>query len=155
MPEGIELRRAEPEHYRQIWDAIEEAFVDHWGFTPRNDEDYQRWLEHPEFDPSLWKVAWDSDQVAGAAINVDPQSENHKLGRKWAWTEPLAVRRPWRKRGLGRALLLESQREMKMHGMQVAALDVDAENTSNALHLYQRCGYKTERRWDLHRKELK
>jgi GNAT superfamily N-acetyltransferase len=155
MPTGLELRPAQPEHYRQIWNAIEEAFIDHWGYTPRNEKDYQQWLKHPEFDPSLWMVAWDGDQVAGASINVAPQGDNEKLGMNWAWTEPLGVRRPWRKRGLGRALLLESQREMKARGIPAAALEVDTENTSNALHIYESCGYKTVRRWDLHRKELK
>jgi mycothiol synthase len=155
MPAGLELRPAKPEHYRKIWDAIEEAFIDHWGFTPRNDEDYQRWLEHPEFDPTLWAVAWESDQVAGAAINLISENENDRLGRDWAWTEPIAVRRPWRQRGLGRALLLESQRVMKARGMQGAALEVDAENPNKALHLYESCGYRTRRRWDLHRKALK
>lgn len=155
MPSGLELRPAKPNHYRKIWDAIEEAFIDHWGFTPRNDKDYEHWLQHPEFDPTLWTVVWDGDQVAGAAINLISQSENERLGRNWAWTEPLGVRRPWRRRGLGRALLLESQREMKARGIQAAALEVDTENTSNALHLYESCGYKAVRRWDLHRKELK
>jgi GNAT superfamily N-acetyltransferase len=155
LPAGLELRPAQPEHYRQVWDAIEEAFIDHWGFSPRNDEDYLRWLEHPEFNPTLWKVAWDGDQVAGASVNLVSKSENELLGRNWAWTEPLGVRRPWRKRGLGRTLLLESQREMKARGIRAAALEVDTENTSNALHLYESCGYKTVRRWDLHRKELK
>ena len=155
FPAGLELRYAKPEHYRQIWDAVEEAFVDHWGFSARSEEDYQNWLRNPEFDPTLWKIAWDGDQVAGASINVAPQGDNEKLGSNWAWTEPLGVRRPWRKRGLGRALLLESQREMKVRGIQAAALEVDTENTSNALHLYESCGYKAVSRWDLYRKELK
>jgi mycothiol synthase len=155
VPAGLEIRLAQPEHYRQIWDAIEEAFIDSWGHEPRNEKDYQKWLKHPEFDPGLWKVAWDGDQVSGASINVAPQGDNEKLGMNWAWTEPLGVRLPWRKRGLGKALLLASQHEMKARGIQAAALEVDTENTSNALRLYESCGYKTVRRWDLHRKELK
>jgi len=155
LPSGLELRPAEPAQYRTIWDAIEEAFIDHWGFSPRNEDDYQRWLEHPEFDSSLWVVAWDGDQVAGASINVVSQSENQRLGRNWFWTEPIGVRRPWRQRGLGRALLLESQRVLKARGMQGAALEVDVDNPNKALHLYESCGYRTERRWDMHRKELK
>lgn len=155
LPAGLQLRPAQPEHFRQIWDAVEEAFVDHWGFSARNEEDYQQWLKNPEFDPTLWMVAWEGDQVAGASINVASSGENEKLGRNWAWTEPLGVRRPWRKRGLGKALLLASQHEMKSRGIQAAALEVDTENTSNALHLYESCGYKTVRRWDLYRKQLK
>ncbi|HZD58067.1 MAG TPA: GNAT family N-acetyltransferase, partial [Anaerolineales bacterium] len=55
MPEGLEVRQAHPEHYRQIWDASQEAFRDHWGFIPLPEEEYQRWLHESIFNPSLWK----------------------------------------------------------------------------------------------------
>ena len=64
------------------------------------------------------------------------------------------MRRPSRRRGLGRALLLASQREMKVRGLLAAALEVDAENPNKALHLYESSGYQIVRRWDLYRKEL-
>ena len=64
------------------------------------------WVATPDLDPSLWLVAWDGDQVAGAAINVIH-------GGAWGETDDLFVRRPWRKRGLGRALLVGSLRLFK------------------------------------------
>lgn len=153
-PDGLDLRPVEPEHLRSIWDAIEEAFLDHWGFLPHDEEDYRRWLARPNTDPSLWKVAWEGDQVAGVCLNYVSPEEADQVGVVQAWTEPLAVRRPWRQRGLGRALLLASQHEMQARGIQAAALEVDTENPTKALHLYESCGYRAERRWDLYRKEL-
>ncbi len=153
-PVGLEVRPATREHLRAVWDAIEEAFLDHWGFSPHSEEDYQAWLNLPDLDPSLWVVAWDGQQVAGVAVNFIFRGENETLGRRWAWTEPLCVRRPWRRLGLGRALLEQSMLVMRARGMQCAALEVDTENPNQALHVYQSCGYRSERRWDLYRKEL-
>lgn len=154
LPAGVELRPVETRQLRPIWDAMEEAFVDHWGFLPHDEDDYSRWLARPNTDTSLWKVAWAGDEVAGLALNYVALEEAERIGVLQAWTEPLAVRRPWRRRGLGRALLLASQREMRARGIQAAALEVDTENPNQALHLYESCGYRAERRWDLYRKDL-
>ena len=154
FPPGLELRPVEPGHMRTIWDAMEEAFLDHWGFTPRSDQDFQKWLKQPNTDVGLWKVAWDGDQVAGLSLNYVYSKEKEKLGFLQAWTEPICVRRPWRQRGLARALLLASHNEMKGGGIQVASLEVDAQNPNQALHLYESCGYQIKVRRDLYRKAL-
>jgi len=155
LPPGLEIRPVEPEHMRAIWDAMEEAFLDHWGFMPRNDDDYQKWLKRPNTDVRLWKVAWDGDQVAGLSLNHIYQGERERLGFLQSWTEPICVRKAWRQRGLARVLLVESQREMKKRGVQVTTLEVDAQNPNQALHLYESCGYQIKVRRDLYRKELK
>jgi GNAT superfamily N-acetyltransferase len=60
MPAGLEVRPVLPEHYRAIWDADNEAFQDHWGYSPPTEADYQAWLSSPViFTPELWRVAWD------------------------------------------------------------------------------------------------
>ena len=62
--------------------------------------------------------------------------------RKRGWTENIAVRRPWRKRGLARALIIRSLAMLKAQGMTEAALGVDTQNTSGALRVYESCGFK-------------
>jgi len=58
LPAGLALRSVEPEHYRLIWDAAEEAFQDHWGYSPSTDQDYHQWRNDPVlFTPHLWRVA--------------------------------------------------------------------------------------------------
>jgi mycothiol synthase len=145
MPQGLELRPATPEHYRPVWDALSEAFRDHWSYTPPAEEHYQRWLKNRRFQPERWVIAWDGDQVAGTILNyIDPE-ENKARQRKRGYTEDIGVRRPWRRRGLARAMLVRSIQLLRQEGMNEVALGVDTENPSGALRLYESVGFKPER----------
>ncbi len=154
LPEGLEVRPAKPEHYRKIWDAAGEAFQDHWGATEWRDEWFQMWQEKPIFNPKLWQVAWDGDEVAGMILNFIHEEENKEYNRKRGYTEEISVRRPWRRRGLARALLAHSLKVLKNHGMTEAALTVDAENITGALGLYQDAGFRTVKRRTVYQKPL-
>ncbi len=156
LPAGLELRAVEPEHMRPIWDANEEAFRDHWGHVPLTDEDYQGFLNNPTQDTSLWRVAWDTatNQVAGLSINLIDTAGNAELNRKIGYVDDLSVRRPWRKRGLGRALLVASLHAFKARGMTTAGLGVDAENPSGALGLYESVGFEQKEHSVAYRKAL-
>ena len=81
MPEGLEIRPVRPEHYRAIWEAEVEAFQDHWGMEEVQEGDYERWLAQTPFEPELWKVAWDGDQVAGMVRNFVNPEFNARRGR--------------------------------------------------------------------------
>jgi mycothiol synthase len=152
MPEGLEVRPVEPEHLPLIWAAMVEAFRDHWNYVPPAEEDYQNWLNNPIHDRSLWKVAWDGNQVAGMVLSFINHEENREYNRKRGYTEEISVRRPWRKRGLARSLIVQSLHEIKQRGMTEAALGVDAENLTGALRLYESVGYKVTLRSMLLRK---
>ena len=154
MPPGLEVRPVRSDHRPAIWDAMQEAFRDHWNYVPPADEDYQNWLENPTQDPSLWKVAWDGDQVAGMVLSFINQDENREYNRKRGYTEEISVRRPWRKRGLARSLIVQSLYAIKDRGMTEAALGVDANNLSGALRLYESVGYHVTRRSSAFRKPL-
>jgi ribosomal protein S18 acetylase RimI-like enzyme len=154
MPQGLEVRPAKPEHYRKIWDAAGEAFQDHWGATEWREEWFEVWQEKPIFNPKLWQVTWDGDEVAGMILNFIDEQENKEFDRKRGYTEEICVRRPWRKRGLARALLARSLKVLKEHGMTEAALSVDAENISGALKLYEDMGFRTVKRHTIYHKPL-
>ncbi|MDX1601136.1 MAG: GNAT family N-acetyltransferase, partial [Anaerolineales bacterium] len=145
-PAGLEVRPVTPDHLRKIWQAKEEAFQEHWGKRESGQADYERWLADPIQDPALWKVAWDGEQVAGMVLNFIDSAENQNLNRKRGYTEDIAVRRPWRRRGLASHLIAESLRMLRQRGMQEAALSVDVDNPSGALGLYERFGYEVTRR---------
>lgn len=142
MPEGLEVRPVRDEHLRAIWEADNEAFRDHWGYVPGTENRYEAWRTQPDFDPSLFQVAWEGDQVAGAVQNFINKEENEEYNHKRGYTEGIFVRRPWRKRGLARSLIVQSMKMFKGMGMTETALGVDTENTSGALRVYQSCGYK-------------
>ena len=154
LPAGIEIRPARPEHWRSIWEAEREAFEDHWGYAPWPEEAYQRFLRFPHYDPSLWRIAWDGDQVAGMVLNFVNAEENRIYDRRRGYTEDIAVRRPWRRRGLAGALIARSLEALMEQGMQEAALGVDAENRTGALRLYEQLGYAVIQQWTVFRRPL-
>jgi ribosomal protein S18 acetylase RimI-like enzyme len=134
LPARLALRPPLPQHYRAIWDAAEECFQDQRDHVSPSEEGYRAWAATPDLDPSLWLVAWDGEQVAGAALNVVHDGS-------WGETDDLFVRRPWRRQGLGRALLVGSLQLFKARGLTSAGLGVDAENLSGALRLYESIGF--------------
>jgi ribosomal protein S18 acetylase RimI-like enzyme len=154
LPPGLEVRPVPPQRYRTLWEADQEAFRDHWGFVPGTETDYQRWLNEPIFNPGLWQVAWDGDQIAGAVQNFVNEKENQEYNHQRGYTEGIFVRRPWRKRGLARALIMRSLLMFKDMGFTEAALGVDTQNLSGALRLYESCGFRAVKRESLYRKPM-
>lgn len=154
LPAGIEVRPALPEHRRLIWEAQREAFQDHWGYAPWPEEAYQRFLRFPHFDPALWRIAWEGDQIVGTVLNYINRDENRAYRRRRGYTEDIAVRRPWRRRGLAGALIARSLEALRAEGMDEAALGVDAENRTGALRLYEGLGYTVVQAWTVYRRPL-
>jgi len=154
LPEGIETRPVLPEHYRPIWDASSEAFSEHWGYFDVGEEAYQAYLKAPEFQPDLWQVAWDGDQVVGMVRSFINEKENERYGFRRGWTEDICVRKPWRGRGIASALIARSLQTLKERGMQHATLGVDVDNPTKALRLYQGLGYREYQQEANYRKTL-
>jgi mycothiol synthase len=154
LADGVEIRPVLPEHYQKIRNASMEAFEDEWGFSPEEEPTVEQWLEDPIFDPTLWRVAWEGDQVVGMVLSFINKSENQEYNRLRGWTENICVRRPWRKRGIAKALIAASLHAIQERGMKEAALGVDTENLSGALRLYESMGYQVIKRFTLYRKPL-
>jgi ribosomal protein S18 acetylase RimI-like enzyme len=146
LPPGIEIRPARPEHYRAIWEAEREAFSGNWGYTPWPEENYQSFLAYSHYDPALWRIAWEGDEVVGMVLSFINVEENAAFRRLRGYTEDIAVRRPWRRKGIASALLADSLRALRDHGLSQAALGVDAENP-RTLAIYEGLGFKTASEW--------
>jgi len=154
MPDGMQVRPSTREQARQIWDALQEAFSESWGNIPGTEQDFQNWLADPEFDPNLWQVAWEDGEVAGMVLNFINQDENAEYGRQRGWTDPICVRKPWRRRGLARALLARSLLMFRDLGFDDTALGVDTSNPNHALDLYESAGYQVFRKGTVCRKPV-
>jgi len=154
LPDGLEVRPVKMEDLQAIHAASVEAFRDHWGFNVENEPTVEQWVESPNFDPSLWRVAWQGEQLAGMVLSYIDARENEAYNRKRGWTEDICVRRPWRRRGLARALLVQSLQAVRERGMQEAALGVDTQNLSGALNLYESVGFRAIKRWTTYRKPM-
>jgi mycothiol synthase len=149
LPEGLELRPfIKGEHDVAVWQAQNETFRDHPGSHEWTLEEWRRIrFEDPEFDPTLWAIAWAGDEVAGYSQN------RYRTGI--GWIRQLGVRRPWRKRGLGEALLLHSFGEYYCRGTYTIGLGVNAQNPTGATRLYQKVGMHPASEHVTYEKELR
>lgn len=157
LPASLEVRPVDPKDYRRVWLAAKEAFQDHWGYSDEEwaETNFASWQENPNtFQPHLWQVAWAGDEIAGMVLNFINHDENRAFNRRRGYTETICVRRPWRRMGLARALLLRSLAVHKAEGMTETALGVDTENPNGALQLYLSVGYQTVERNTCYRKPL-
>jgi mycothiol synthase len=154
LPPGLEVRLVRPEHLHPIFEASNEAFRDHWGTRDESEEEYRSQLENPDFRPELWKVAWAGDQIASVIHNFIDADENAEYQRKRGYTEGICTRRPWRKLGLARSLLVQSMQMFKEMGMTETALSVDSQNISGALRLYEGVGYRKVKQQTIYRKPI-
>jgi mycothiol synthase len=149
FPAGIELRPfVKDEHGVAVWQADDEAFHDHWG---SHDRTYEEWSHgkfgNPNFDPSLWMIAWDGKEVAGFSQN--------RFRKGIGWIGTIAVRRPWRGKGLGIALMRNTFGEFYKRGMTTIGLGVDSANLTGATRLYERAGMHVAGEFALYEKELR
>ena len=147
-PAGIEARAFRPGvDDRRVWEADIEAFSEHFLFEARG---YDEWrlhhLEAGNADATLWWLAWDGDELAGYVIPVN--------GEHGAQIGDLAVRKPWRGRGIGRALLRAAFTTLRDRGYAVARLYVDAQNVTGAVRVYEAAGMHVARRFDVLEKPL-
>jgi len=154
VPRGIDIRtfdRARDEV--ALHSALFEAFEDHWGHMFPSLEQFVHHQidgEGSGFDPSLWLLAVEGEEVVGAAL-CRPSTQDPALGS----VDDLGVRRAWRGRGIGLALLLSAFDAMQRAGFSGATLGVDAENPTGATRLYERAGMAVEQEWEFWEKELR
>ena len=155
--DGITLRTYNPEtDLESVYRAVDESFSDHFGhITTPFEEGLERFkhfsMGYEGFDPTLWFLAMDGNEVAGISLCRKNSYDNPDLG----WVNTLGVRRAWRKRGIGLALLRHSFGELYRRGKRIAGLGVDAENLTGALRLYESAGMHAHLSFDLFEKEIR
>ena len=139
----VETMRAGEE--RLVYDVVDEAFQDHWGYVSRS---FEEWMARVRFDADLCFLIRADDGTVVAAEFCN--EERFGVG----WVDVLGVRRDWRRRGLGEALLQLAFRELYDRGQRRVGLGVDAENSTGATHLYERVGMKPSSQDDVYEKPL-
>jgi mycothiol synthase len=142
-PAGITVRAFVPgQDERATHMALDEAMADHWDHTSAPFEEWeQTMLLRADFDPALWFLATDGDEIAGVALCFD-STENS------GWVRSLAVRSPWRRCGLGLALLRHSFGTFHTRGRQRVGLAVDSQSPTGATRLYERAGMRVTEQYD-------
>lgn len=151
---GLRLRPAMPEHMRQIWELYRAADLDGPGSLETDEDDYTRWAAWGFWDLSLWRIAWDGEEPVGMVLNFIRPDENEHFRRLRGYTEWINVARGWRRRGVARALIVQSFGVLRERGMREAALGVYVNNPTGARQLYESLGYRTVRSMFCYRKPL-
>ncbi len=110
-----------------------EAFSEEWGYRPVT---FEEWVgnevEVPSFDPGLWLLATEGDEAVGALTGV--------VWGDRGWVGELGVLAPWRRRGIASALLRRAFATFASRGLPRVMLNVDSENSTGAVRLYERRG---------------
>lgn len=157
FPDGLTVRTMEDVNdLRAVYRTVDAAFQDHWGHVPRSEEeDLRRW-EHetandPDYDPSLWFLAMDGEEIAGVALCRHHRSGEPEMG----WVNMLGVKRPYRRRGLGLALLRHAFAVLYRRGQRQVGLGVDADSLTGATGLYEKAGMHVARQRVAYEKELR
>ena len=147
-PNGIRVRTFRPgEDDRATHAAMEEALATLPGSTP---VEFEMWIARtraPSFDRGLWHLASDGAEVAGSV-----QGQAHS---DVGWIDSLSVRRPWRGRGLGRALLLQMLGEFWRRGLRRVAGAVAGDGLTPPTNLYESVGARADRTHDRYQAVLR
>mgnify|MGYP005850655669 FL=1 len=152
LPDGLRLRPFVPERdARAVYEAEQDIFRDNWGYL---DIPYEVWTHlrlGEGIDPAQWLVAVAGEEIAGLC-----------LARPWgtgrpnaAWIDTVGVRKAWRRRGLARALLSAMFAQMRTRGFDEVQLEVDTENTSHAVTLYEQAGMEVAKTYLIHQKTFR
>jgi mycothiol synthase len=158
-PRGITVRVIEIERdLADVVRAVRDSFHDHWGHIEMPfEQEYQHWLHRIEndekFDPTLWFLAMDGDEIAGVSLCWESAFDDPEMG----WVGTLGVRRPWRQRGLGLALLQHSFAAFHQLGKERVGLGVDAGSLTGATRVYTKAGMQPDplQQQSLYEKELR
>lgn len=148
-PEGINVRTFVPgQDERMVHAAHESAFADHWGHDESPFDVWEQLLiRRDDFDPTLWLLAFDGDALAGYALCYN----RAEMG----WLRSLGVVRPWRRRGLGEALLRHAFSVFYARGKQTVGLSVDSSSLTGATRLYERAGMRIAEQYDMYEKVVR
>jgi ribosomal protein S18 acetylase RimI-like enzyme len=149
LPAGIAIR---PFVFGQddftVYQAIEESFSDHWGHIPESFEEWShRKFKQIKFDPSFWFVATADSEIVGVSLGRAQPSEGS--------INSLGIKRDWRKRGIGMALLRHSFGKFYQQGQRFVRLSVDTESLTDATRLYEQAGMRVARKFARYEKTLR
>jgi len=149
-PAGIHVRPfARGKDEQAAYQVDEEVSLDKGYHTPMTFEEWSRRmsLNRLAFDPSLWLLACDGDQVIGVALNI--LSRETGIG----WVDHLGVLREWRGQGVGTALLQHTFGLFYGRGIHKVKLSVDSGSLTNAPRLYEHAGMRTTQKYHIFSKE--
>src|SRR5262249_43172813 len=125
-PAGITLRTYQPgtADERAVYETVETAFEDHWNWHVTPFDEWMERTQKPTFDPALWFLAMDGEQIAGATLCTKEPDKG--------WINKVAVLRTYRQQGIAKALLYQAFGAFWERGVRRVELGVDSESLTGA-----------------------
>jgi ribosomal protein S18 acetylase RimI-like enzyme len=132
---GLVVDELRDDEYEDFFEVLNEAFAEHWEWHP---DPFEEWLErrkgqHRDEHGPVWFVVRDGDELAGVTRNDAKVAGGGYVGA-------IGVRPAWRGKGIAKALLYRTFAEFWRRGTTRVTLDVDAQNATGAVALYERVG---------------
>ncbi|MCZ2830476.1 GNAT family N-acetyltransferase [Modestobacter sp. VKM Ac-2986] len=141
---GIELVAFDPARDDEVRRAHNRAFTEHYGSSERDEASWQTMFTgSASFRPDLSVLALDDGAVVAYALAYVWESDTAATGRREAHYGQIGVVPEHRGRGLSKAVIAEALHRAAVRDCQLAGLDVDSENGSGALGLYEGLGFVT------------
>jgi mycothiol synthase len=142
LAEGLSLIPWTADLDEAVRAARNDSFRDHWGSQPSTKEQFDSYASsvHTRRDLSVLAVTGDGE-VAGFVLTSVTEDDWPGQGFSSGYIGLVGVRRAWRGHGIAPSLLGHAMRAMRAEGLEKAVLDVDAENPSGALGLYEAVGF--------------
>ncbi|MEU6113026.1 GNAT family N-acetyltransferase [Streptomyces sp. NPDC047117] len=145
-PEGTRLVPYDAAYAEATRLAHNDAFRDHWNFTPFDATDWRTWVTGAKaFRPAMSRLLVAGAEVAAYLLAEESTAETAVTGSRDCHVGYLGTRRAYRGRGAAPALLREVLRAARDAGYDSVSLTVDTANPSGALGFYEESGFVVER----------
>jgi mycothiol synthase len=157
-PPGLRIRPFDRDRDpREAHAVLEAAFATHFGWVSRSLEEWTAHrLDSADFDPSLWFVAVaeppgvDGREGSGRVVGLISGMSAGDEG----FVGTLGVDPSSQGRGVGTALLRTVFRAFARRGLLDVSLEVDSENETGAVAVYERVGMRPSRHFDTFQKRF-
>jgi GNAT superfamily N-acetyltransferase len=143
VPDGFDVIPFLPAYDESLRLAHNEIFVDHWGTSPKDADDWKRWFTgHHAFRPGLSYLVVDGNRIAAYTLAYEFEADTEHTGVRTLWAGQVGTRREYRGQGLARAALTAVLRAGASAGFERSSLGVDADSPTGAFRLYENLGYR-------------
>ena len=143
-PEGVRfeymmLREAKEEDLEVMVGILNESFREHYGFIPATVRELRSMRDAME-DLLRITFAKEQDVIIGLCMSENSIKYNEEHGTREGWIDLVGVLKDHRRKGLGRAMIVDGMHWLVNQGITTIRLGVDAENRL-ALGLYTSLGF--------------
>jgi GNAT superfamily N-acetyltransferase len=137
-PDGLRSVPFDPAHDDAVRLLHNEAFRDHWGSSPTDEQTWQVWVTGSRaFRSDLSRVVFDGADPVSYTLGYEYLADTEATGVREVYIGQVGTLRSHRGRGLARLTLAQVMSAAHEQGYQRASLGVDTANPTGALGLYE------------------